>query len=55
MARLLDKKINGKYPHQYISSGCTDIAATFRRIRKQQSELAALPQAIPIARARKEK
>ncbi len=38
MARLLDKKVNGKYPHQYISSGCTDITATFRRIRKQMAE-----------------
>ncbi len=41
MARLLDKKVAGKYPLAYTNAAETDIAATFRRIRKLQREQSA--------------
>ena len=55
MAKLLDKKVGGRYPHSYVPSASTDVAATFRRIRKQMAERDQRPTAaIPIARARKD-
>lgn len=38
MPRLLDKKVNGKYPFRYSPASSTDLAATFRRIREQQKQ-----------------
>ena len=54
MAKLLDKKVNGKFPHQYVPAACTDVADTFKRIRKQQAEMAQRPTAAvtPIAAKR---
>lgn len=40
--RLLERKPDGKPSHPYTRSGETDVAATFKRIRKQQAEAAKL-------------
>ena len=42
--RLLQKKSNGKFPFTYHNSANTDVAATFRRIRRELKESAAKEQ-----------
>ncbi len=38
MARLLDQKVNGRYPQPYVPAVETDLHKTFARIRRQQSQ-----------------
>lgn len=36
MSRLLDRKVNGRYPFAYTPAARTDISETFRRIRRER-------------------
>ena len=45
-ARLLDKRVNGKWPFTYTPAARTNVAATFRRVREQQQK----PQTVVMLR-----
>lgn len=38
MSRLLEKKVNGKFPFQYRNSAETNLAETFRRVKARQKK-----------------
>jgi hypothetical protein len=46
--RLLERKPDGKHAHPYTKSGETDVASTFRRIRRQMKEAEALKQSANV-------
>jgi hypothetical protein len=51
MSKLLDKKVNGKYPFSYVRAAETDLARTFKRIREANRN--AMRSVTPISTARR--
>ena len=39
-ARLLDKKINGRFPFEYRNAAATDVRKTFERVREEMKRVA---------------